>query len=215
VGRPAGEAIEAAPVEDPDVRSAPDLAALTTRALESRPDLRAARMDVAARDREVDARRRERVPEPSLFVGYARERTVIGASSDTDDLLTARLAIPLPFVRTGTAEVVEAEAQRAAAAARQAALERESRGQVADARARLEAALRQVARYTELEASVERTGELYERGYAEGRISLTDFLAVRDRVRAIRLAALTARRDAALADAALVTATGGSAPGRP
>jgi len=112
-------------------------------------------------------------------------------------------------MRTGRAEIAEARARQGAAEARRAALAAQVDEEVAGAHARYLAARSQVARYADLAPRLAELNALYERGLAAGEIDLTAFLAARDRMLRTSAAALAARRDAAVAAAALEAAVGG------
>jgi len=206
VGRPSASATVTAGDFPPAVTAVP-LDRLLAWAHDRRPEIRAAAKDVEARGAEVALRQRERLPNPTLALGYSYDRTVIDGESQ---FLGIRLSLPLPFVRSGRGEIQEARGQRAEAAARRDGLLASLDADVAIARARQDEARQRVADYAELEGKLGATLQLYEKAYTSGKIDLAEFLAVRDRVLRATFAALEARHDAAVASAELELAVGGA-----
>lgn len=220
VGRTAADATSTTG-EFPSLPAAAPLARLIVQARARRPELRGAEKDVAARGAEVTLRERERLPNPTLSLGYSYDRSVFvgddftpaGAVSrlaDGDQFLGLQLRLPLPFVRTGRGEVQEARGKRAEAEARRDGLALALDADVTAARARYEAARQRADDLGALEGKLTATLELYEKAYASGKIDLGAFLAVRDRVLRGAALALEARHDAAVAGAELELAVGGS-----
>jgi cobalt-zinc-cadmium efflux system outer membrane protein len=223
VGRPATEAT-ATTDELPALAPAAPLDALLARARERSPELAAARQELAARDADVALARRERLPNPTIGVGYAFERSAFdhhdvvpsGAFdtlSDSDHFLGLSLSIPLPIFRTGGGEVRRARGARGAAQARLDGVDARLVEEVTAARARYEQARASAADYAEVVAELATLLDRYEKAYVDGKVGLTELLAVRDRVLAATLAALEARHDAAVAAVELELAVGGDYTG--
>jgi cobalt-zinc-cadmium efflux system outer membrane protein len=187
-------------------------ATLPASLLPERPDLQAARAEEAAAKAEVDLLRRERFPDPTLGLGYERERRSEehGAFTDvhTDHLLVARLSLPLPLWDRNQRELAQARARRSAREAERVARERQVEAESAVARGAFEAAL---AANTALEAAlpaVERNLELVQRAYEAGQLDLNDLLLARDRAFAARAEAVDAAAALARARTALLRAEG-------
>ncbi len=193
---------------------------LLRRAIERRVDLRAAERQVSARGADLALRQRERYPNPTLSIGYSRDRVVLGGddfmppgvvagAAETGQFLGVSLSVPLPFFRRGSGEVQEARGLRAEAEAARDATTAAIGADVAAAHAHYEEARQRALDYAGLETRLTATLALYEKAYSGGRIGVTEFLAVRDRVLRTNLAALEARHDAAVAGAELELAVGG------
>ena len=223
-GRPAGEALSTTGALPSDAAIAP-LDAWLAFAHQQRPDLRAAAAGVTVGDREIALRKRERLPNPTLSIGYARDRAVFAGDdvqprgivtgiSDVDQFLVASISIPLPLFRTGGGEIAEARGRRAEAAADRDALVASIDIDVAAAHARYDEARQRATELAAVETTLAGTLARYEAAYTAGKLDLSAYLAVRDRVLRAQFAALTARHDAAVANAQLRLAAGG-APGAP
>jgi cobalt-zinc-cadmium efflux system outer membrane protein len=177
-----------------------------------RPELQAARAEEEAAKAEVELLRRERFPDPTLGLGYERERRPEshGALTDlhTEHLLVARLSVPLPLWERNQRELSEARARRSAREAERLAREREVDAESTVARSTFEAAR---AAHTALEAarpSVERNLELMRRAHEAGELGLDALLLARDRAFAARAEAVDAAAELARARAALLRAEG-------
>ncbi|MBZ4415331.1 TolC family protein [Myxococcus sp. RHSTA-1-4] len=177
-----------------------------------RPELQAARAEEAAAKAEVELLRRERFPDPTVGVGYERERRPESHGVITDlhtaQLFVARLSVPLPVWDLNRRELAEARARRAAREAERVARERELEAESGAARATFEAAS---AANTALEAalpSVERNLELVRRAYDAGELGLDALLLARDRAFAARAEAVDAAAELARARTALLRAEG-------
>lgn len=199
----------------------PALDAWLALARQRRPDLRAAAAALAAGDREIALRKRERLPNPTLSIGYARDRGVFAGDdvqprgivtglSDVDQFLVAGIAIPLPLLRSGKGEIAEARGRRAETAANRDVLAFGIATDVAAAHARYEEARQRAIDLGNVESTLAATLARYETAYLAGKLDLAAYLTVRDRVLRAQLAALTARRDAAVAGAQLRVAAGGT-----
>jgi len=87
---------------------------LVTRALASRPELRAARLEAEAGQAEVGLARAERIPTPALSGGFKNERVTTGESLN-GFVLGLSLPLPLWDRRGGAIDVARADAARRAA----------------------------------------------------------------------------------------------------
>ncbi len=202
----------------PSIASDADTKALVDDAVAGRPDLAASAREVAATRAEVDLRRRERLPNLTFVAGYALERGIlvgddfqpalIDEARDTDHLFTVGVSIPLPIFRSNAGEISEARGRAAEAEARQAGIEARVAEEVVAASARRAAARDRIAALDDAVTAVAATLERYERAWTEKHIDLAEYLAIRDRVLAVKITALEARRDGALADAELDLAVG-------
>jgi len=177
----------------------PPLATLLTQARDRRLDLRATTEAVTASKRELDLRRRERLPNPTLLLSYSK----------ADDFVGLSVAVGLPLFRTGRGEIAQARGRIAEALAERDQLRAGIDESVAVARARYDEARQRAVDLTAVEAELETLVERYEQAYSSGSLDLTAFLAVRDRILHSQLAALTARHDAVTTWTALEVAVGG------
>lgn len=203
----------------PALAAADETTALAARALDDRPDLAAAARDLSAARTEVALRRRERLPNLTLSLGYALDRGVIDGDDvsprvfdralDVDQLITFGLSLPLPLFRSNAGEIGEARGRAAEAEARQAGVAARIGEEVAAAASRRDSARDRIAALDEAATAVAATLGRYEKAWTEKHIDLAQYLAIRDRVIAVQVSALEARRDGAVADAALAEAVGG------
>ncbi|MCY1016893.1 TolC family protein [Pyxidicoccus sp. MSG2] len=212
----AGVANVTSPAAPMGIQDRPQLratrASLPSPLLNERPELQAARAEEAAAKAEVELLRRERFPDPTLGLGYERERRVEshGALTDlhTEHLLVARLSLPLPLWERNQRELAEASARRSAREAERVARERQVDAESTVARSTFEAAR---AAYTALEAArpaVERNLELMRRAYEAGELSLDALLLARDRAFAAKAETVEAAAELARARTALLRAEG-------
>lgn len=183
MGRTTG-VIVAAAGEPMPASPAGDLGALVARAAERRPELEAARLAEAGFDSELDLRRREIVPNPT--VGVALEHEPARASEASRTLLFARVSFPIPVWDRKQAEIRAAESGRGVAAASRYAVERQVAAEVASAHAALAAARSSLEAFTGAVPKVERNLALLEKAYASGQVSLPELLAAKDRAFATR-----------------------------
>lgn len=190
-------------------------------ARERRPELRAGAQRVTTADREIELRRRERLPNPTIAIGYSRDRSVFtGADvqpagaftrlADADSLFAVSVVVPIPVFRTGRGEIDTARARRAEAAAELEGLRASIDATVAAARAHYDEARQRALDLQAVATELATTLELYEHAYTGGKLDLLAFLVVRDRGLRAQVAALTARHDAAIALGELELATGGT-----
>ncbi len=175
-------------------------------ALRARADLRAADLERQAAAVEARLTARERVPTPSVVAGFKRERGTGG--SDLSGF-TAGISFPLSlFDRRGGA-IDAAGAEVARRAAETDALRRRVARDVAEAYAALQTVEQQLALLTpQLGAEARAALEAARVAYAEGEITLVEWL---DAVRAYREAEAsyeTLRAEAVIQRAALERAVG-------
>lgn len=212
-GSPEVAPVLEAPLADPlDVApSKSDLAPLRTIALEQHPAIRAA--ELARRAEEVEARlaRRERVPDPTVGLGYKREE-MAGVSGSWDGF-AAQLSVPVPLWdrRGGAVATAEAEARGGAAELRR--VRRRVALEVERAWSELQAAAAQLqAIRPQLGAEAEAALTAARTAYREGEIALVEWL---DAVRAYYEAESTYAdllADQFIRRAALERAVGGRLP---
>ncbi len=178
---------EAAPVLEAPLADALDLAPppsalapLRTTALEQHPEIRAAELARRAEEAEARLARRERVPDPTVGLGYKREE-MAGVSGSWDGF-AAQVSVPLPLWdrRGGAVAAAEAKARGGAAelrrVRRRVALEVERAwSDLQAASTQLEAIRPQLGPEAEAALTAARTA------YREGEIALVEWL---DAVRA-------------------------------
>ncbi|BDG04681.1 TolC family protein [Anaeromyxobacter oryzae] len=174
----------AGPGAPPDVdvqgtlRTAPaplDEAALTTRALASRPDLARARAALSTARAGADLARAERIPDVTVGVAWTHSAAV--AAGDNPDALAVTLSLPLPIFDRRRGEVQKADVAVSAAERTLAATEAGIGRDVAGAWARYAAAAEKVARYEGGALTrADRALEVMEKTYRAGEKSLLEFL---------------------------------------
>jgi cobalt-zinc-cadmium efflux system outer membrane protein len=189
--------------EEPPVGRMPGEAELLALALDSRPDLGAAKEEAARLDAEAAlARRRGLVPNP-VFRGFFR------VESGNERIAGGEVAIPLPVWNREQGTETALRAGAAAARAEVERLTREIPRQVHVAvvrRTEAAAAWRRWKR--EALPAAAAAHELVDRAYAGGYVGLPDVLVAQDRLVQARAAAIGAALDLAEAHADLVEAIG-------
>lgn len=159
---------------------------LVVLALESRPELRAARFDTEAAEAEVGVARAERHPVPAVNAGFKTER--VGDGNRLNGFVVGlSLGLPAWDRKSGSIDAAGAEAGRRAAEA--AILRRETRAQVEAAYDAVEALTGELAALqAELGGEAMQARRAAEAAYAEGEITLLEWL---DAVRAYHEAETT------------------------
>lgn len=195
-----------------DTTRPPPLDSLLAIAQRSRSDLRAAALDAEAVAADARLVRRERVPTPTLGIGYKGESVTeptTGGTSAHFSGFVAGLSMPLPLFdrRAGAVEAATAEARRAAAESD--VVRRRVAREVADALDALRAAETQrVSLAPHLGEGARVAIRAVQASYAEGEITLAEWL---DAIRAYQDAEstyVTLQAEVAVARAALVRAIG-------
>lgn len=178
---------EAAPVLEVPLADALDLAPspsalapLRATALEQHPAIRAAELARRAEDAEARLARRERVPDPTVGLGYKREE-MAGVSGSWDGF-AAQVSVPLPVWDRGGGAVAAAEAKARGGAAELRRVRRRVALEVERAWSDLRAASTQLeAIRPQLGAEAEAALTAARTAYREGEIALVEWL---DAVRA-------------------------------
>ena len=176
------------------------------------PELVAARAEAEAARAEVDLLRRERIPDPTVSLGYERETRpeehATGSDLHSGSMLMARLSVPLPFWDRNQGELAAARARRAALEAQREGREREVEVERVAARETYEAARSAEAALVAALPGVERNLSLVQRAYEAGELGLDALLLSRDRAFAARGEAIDAAAALARARSALLRASG-------
>ncbi|MFL5310624.1 MAG: TolC family protein [Myxococcales bacterium] len=163
--------------------SLPELIALQRLALRERPELAAARAQIARAEAQARLAKAERIPDLSVFVAEMHAfRNPIGVS----DFLFAGFQINLPIFsgsKTGP-RISSSQAQVISARESEHALRNRVAAEVAEAHAHLLAEQHQIALHHELLPIARQAVESAERSYAAGR---ADFVMVLDSARELRL----------------------------
>jgi cobalt-zinc-cadmium efflux system outer membrane protein len=176
--------------------------ALVARALQTRPDVVAARRRVAAADRQISLARANRVPDIELqttwqhYFPFGPPATGMAAA----DLLSFGVAVPVPFSRIWRGELDGAHAQRGTAAEAESAVMRAVEVEVRSAVVRYDAAAARVKVYetgvlSDAEAVLDRTLYNYRRGGA----TLVEVLVVQRTLNDVYLSFIDALAEAASA----------------
>lgn len=156
-------------------------------ALERRPDLRAANLNIAAAEAGLRLANAQALPEITVFGGYAKGRggfddTPVGPLTDQDQLINAGVGISLPIFNRNQGAKAEAAAAIEQAKRLRELTELQIRGEVESA----------VARYRATEAAIEvfRQGVIersaanvrtMRAAYEAGAFTISEFLAERRR----------------------------------
>ncbi len=163
-----------------DVKLVGDIAAaepgpggdLAVRALESRPDVLAARAAVESAERSVGLARSQRAPDVMLSAQYERERSVDDEVADVAEFFGGALTVPLPLWNRQQGEIAQAGAEAAVARALVASIERDVIAQVASADERLRLAREIVDLYEkDLIPLVKSNLDLNEKAFSAGQVS--------------------------------------------
>lgn len=188
----AGDLATAAPAVDP--------ARLAARALEERPDLRAARRHVETTRSALALAEAQAAPDLDVGVGWSHSRAIL--AGDNPDALAVTLSLPIPLFHRNQGEIARARAALAQAERARDALAAEIGREVAAADARYGAAVEKVARYDQGALQrVDHALEVAERTYRSGDTSLLEFLEAERTYAALRgdyLDTLFELREAAL-----------------
>ncbi len=200
---------------DPEIGGpmADDEAALVATAVARRAELAAAEREVEAAGHAVRGAERDRIPVPTVGLGWAREGEEVDGpfTREAEQRIELSVSVPLPLWGSGAAEVTAARAERRAAQADVEALRVAVAQQVRQAWTRLEAARARAAAWAETEPAVAETLAWLARGYEAGALSLESYLNQRDRLVRAELARAEARIELAAARLALARAVGTAA----
>ncbi len=177
-------ALPALPDSLPELPAIPgdDAPSWVTRAVEAHPEVRAAQFEAEAARADARLVRREAIPSPTLMAGYKREESIGILPTLTG--FVAGISVPLPLWdrRAGAREAGDADATRREAEL--AAVRRRIGRDAADALDAFHVAVAQRARLArELGAEVLVALNAAQLAYAEGEITLVEWL---DAVRAYR-----------------------------
>jgi outer membrane protein, heavy metal efflux system len=189
----------------------PDLDAVLAHAQRNRADLRAAALDAEAALAEARLIGRERTPTPTLSAGYKGETITdsLSGSSARFGGFVAGMSLPLPLFdrRRGAVQAADADARRIEAQAD--VVRRRAAREVAEALVALRAAeIQRAALAPHLGEGTRAAMRAVQTSYAEGEITLAEWL---DAVRAYQEAEstyLTLQADVDIARAALERVTG-------
>jgi outer membrane protein, heavy metal efflux system len=207
--------LDAAPGDPlPPTPEPPAVDSLRAAAFRSRAELRVAELEARAADADARVAARERNPAPVLRAGFKTE-----TSAGVDERLTgfvAGVALPIPLFdrRQGAVEAARAEARRREAEVE--SVRRRVAREVTEAREGLVSAHEQLALLApQLGAEAERALRAAQVAYAEGEITLVEWL---DAVRAyqeVEASHATLRAEALIRRAALERAVGAPLPALP
>jgi outer membrane protein, heavy metal efflux system len=176
--------------------------ALMTRAVSTRPELRALQLSTQRAGFESDAARRARLPAPTVFGGL--KRSDVDSGRERGGIFGVSLS--LPIFDTGRREVARWTAEAVRIAAERAWLERQIRGEIARASEAL--ALRQAAQSADQDAAGAELMQIAEVAYREGEVGILELLdAVRTAARA-RMRSIDLRLEVRLAQIAVERAVG-------
>ncbi len=186
-------------------RSAGDVEALARAALARRPDLEAARLEVAAASAERRLAGREGIPSPRVGISYAQE----GGPGRDVRVTQGFLALDLPLFNRNQAARGVATARQDQAERALEALTRAVRAEVTVAASRLTAARAAAEAYAGgLLGGLEENMQLATEAYQAGKLSAFELLFVRRETLDARLAYVDSLEELQAAEAGLSRATG-------
>jgi cobalt-zinc-cadmium efflux system outer membrane protein len=190
---------------DPNVSADEDLESGTEKALARRGDLATARRELEAARAEVRFAARAALPNPRVGVSYAEE----GDPRGNDRIVQGTLAFDLPLFDRNQEERGVASARERQAQLALAALTRAARGDVAQAVARLDAAVEATRAWTggPLEAVTENF-RLVDEAYRAGKVDFFQLLLIRRETLEARNGYVDALEELHAAKAELLRATG-------
>jgi cobalt-zinc-cadmium efflux system outer membrane protein len=192
-----------------------ELAELTAMALRQRPDVAAAALGSRAAVLDATLAARERVPSATVSAGLKRERVAdptLGSQPGFNGLVLG-VAVPLPLFDRRAGAVAARDAASRRATEEEAAVRRRAIQEVADALGAWRAVQAQLALLdTHLGAEAMAALVAVDALYAEGEISLTEWLDARGAYRDAELAALALRAEESVRAARLARALGTGSP---
>ncbi len=217
LGRSDGTRLTAA--EPPSSAPAlPTLEELKAHARQHRADLAAARFAEEAAKAQLRLRHRERIPNPTLRLGYEQERLHLSGPlpgggpdielGDTSSAITASISIPLPFWNRQQGPIRAARAEEAAAALEREAAERLVETEVEATFAAVERSRQALDAVTAALPKIDRNLELIRKGFEAGQVDLLELLNTRDRAQRARQEYVEARVEYVRALDELMRATG-------
>jgi len=196
--------------EDLDLRPDPasDLDALIARARHQRPDLRAARLRLAAAESQIGMAKSGKRPRLGLHGSYETNSEDFFGNDGDNWSLAVGLELPL-FDGFGTRARVQRARERAREASELAELSSQTLAlEVYQGFHQLRAARQRLEQTTQGAELARRSLVMVEDRYKEGLITLPEFLEAETALTAARLRQVTARRDVLLAGIGLDLATG-------
>jgi outer membrane protein, heavy metal efflux system len=185
--------------------------ALVARALANRAELRSAQYDAEAALADARLAARERVPQPAISAGYKGERVQSGVTAPGASLygFVAGFSVPLPFLDRRGGAVAAADATARQMAAEADALRRRVSREVLDALSRLHGAEAERAALQPFAGAESRVAlRAVQAAYAEGEITLTEWLEAVRAWQETELTLLTLTTDIALRRAELARVVG-------
>jgi len=166
----------------------PEIEEMLRLALQRRPDLRAAELNILAAEAGLRLARAQTLPEISVFGGYSKGRsgfddTPVGPLVDEDQLINAGVAISLPIFNRNQGGKAEASAAIEQARRLREMTELQIRAEVESATARHRAAEAAVAVFRQgvIEQSEENVRTM-RAAYEAGAFTISDFLSERRRL---------------------------------
>jgi cobalt-zinc-cadmium efflux system outer membrane protein len=175
-GLGSAEELPGAAVMPNESRTAPTLAVLTARALQDRPDLRAASQGRELADATLSAARREAYPDISL--GVAVTHSGFQISGDNPNALALTLSLPLPVFDRNQANIARSHNDAKRFDNDVARLELQIRSEVAQSVRRLERASSLLDIYEQggMLERADRALKVAENSYKAGSVSLIELL---------------------------------------
>jgi cobalt-zinc-cadmium efflux system outer membrane protein len=191
------------------------IAGLMQRARENRPDIKGLAAELAKEEAGVNLARAERVPNLTLglFVAHERSTDAIGTEEEKtrDTIMGVRLSLPLPLFDRNQTGIREAGARRGAAEARLLAANAAIEQEVAAEHARLAAADEVLSLYAkEILPRLKENLALLQAAYGAGEADILAVIAEQKKYLEVHEACLEAGHARLTALARLEAAVGGS-----
>lgn len=184
------------------------LAQLVSLAKESQPELRVRRAEIEAAKARVALADREAFPRPAVGVSYAAEGVAPGSNA-TQQIVVAKVEIPLPLWRQNDGERAHANVELQIAEAELGAVFAALENRIAQAKARVDSDAKRIALHTSaVLPAVDENLKLVQHAFALGDADITDVMLARERLITSRREALDAYRDYFTALAALEAEVG-------
>jgi cobalt-zinc-cadmium efflux system outer membrane protein len=167
---------------------------IVTLAIAQRSELKENSARQVAATAELGLARGERIPNLTVSAFYSRERSVFGAENfignpggiqglkDVDNLFGIRVSLPLPLIDRRHAEIAKAQNQGAIIAATNLGLENQIRFEARNAYRALKSSEKTVDLLQQVQTESDSLMQLLQSAYAQGRVTVSDYLTHKERL---------------------------------
>ena len=178
---------------------------LVALAMINRPELKANGSREAATTAELALATRERIPNLKVSAFYSRERSVFSANNfignpggiqglkDVDHLFGVRLSLPLPLIDKRRAEISRFRSEAAVNAATGSSLDNQVRYEARNAYRVLKSSEKTVDLLKSVQTDVDSLFQMLQSAYAQGRVTVSDYLTQKERLLNMRVNLLDAQ----------------------